>query len=275
MPDRDAISLPDTYDQKIFEESDTEEPISGIFSFPRGAKAGTFLHDVLEHLDFAEAEPNVMKALVADKLREYGFESHWMDTIFNTITNVLNVPLDPETKDLRCSCIQNRDRLNELEFYFPVKSISQEKLNKIFKTDLRYQLPAEFTETIERLQFSPTRGFMKGFIDLVFQWRDRFYLVDWKSNFLGGRIEDYGKVSLTRVMKKELYVLQYYIYTLALDQYLRLKMPDYQYEKHFGGVYYIFLRGVDPEMGPDFGIYKDVPSPELISALREGLIDKT
>jgi len=70
-----------------------------------------------------------------------------------------------------------------------------------------------------------------------------------------------------------LYTLQYYIYTLALDQYLRLRMPGYRYEQHFGGVYYIFLRGVDSEMGPDFGIYRDVPSPDLIRALREGLIE--
>jgi exodeoxyribonuclease V beta subunit len=273
LPDRDAISLPETYDQKDFEESDTEEPISGIFSFPRGAKAGTFLHGVLEHLDFTEAEPNVMKALVADKLREYRFESSWLDIICGTITTILNAPIDPETEELKFSCVQNTDRLNELEFYFPLKPISQEKLNMILKTDSRYQLPAGFPETIERLQFSPIRGFMKGFMDLVFQWQDRFYLVDWKSNFLGGRIEDYDQVSLTQVMKKEGYVLQYCIYTLALDQYLRLRMADYHYEKHFGGVYYIFLRGVYPEMGPDFGIYRDVPSPELMSALREGLIE--
>jgi len=73
-------------------------------------------------------------------------------------------------------------------------------------------------------------------------------------------------------MKKEGYILQYTIYTLALDQYLRLRMPGYRYEKHFGGVYYIFLRGVDSKMGSNFGIYRDRPSPERIGALREGLM---
>jgi len=288
LPDRDAISLPDACDQKDFQELDTEEPVLDIFSFPRGAKPGTFLHDVLEHLDFAEGEPAFMKALVADKLREYKFESYWLDIICGTITTVLNAPLDPGSEDLKFSCIQNRDRLNELEFYFPLKSISPEKLERLFQANMGHQpvyggsssthgadlrFPGGPPETIERLQFSPIRGFMKGFMDLVFQWRDRFYLVDWKSNFLGSRIEDYGQALLTMAMKKELYTLQYYIYTLALDQYLRLRMPGYRYEKHFGGVYYIFLRGVDSKMGPDFGIYRDVPSPELISALREGLIE--
>jgi exodeoxyribonuclease V beta subunit len=177
--------------------------------------------------------------------------------------------------------------LNEMEFYFPLKSISPEKLERLFQANRGHQPGADGSssttaadlpyrggppETIDRLQFSPTRGFMRGFMDLVFQWRDRFYLVDWKSNFLGSRTEDYGPVALALAMKKECYNLQYTIYTLALDQYLRLRMPGYRYEKHFGGVYYIFLRGVDPKMGSDFGIYRDLLSPERIGALREGLM---
>jgi len=73
-------------------------------------------------------------------------------------------------------------------------------------------------------------------------------------------------------MDRESYVLQYIIYTVALDQYLRLRQPGYRYERDFGGVYYIFLRGVDPGKGPDFGVYKDRPSHELINILREELI---
>jgi len=115
---------------------------------------------------------------------------------------------------------------------------------------------------------------MRGFMDLVFQWQGRFYLVDWKSNFLGPKIEDYGRNALAHIMKQEFYILQYHIYLLALDQYLRLRMPDYTYEEHFGGVFYIFLRGVRPDAGPDFGIYRDVPSEELIHSLREGLIER-
>jgi len=98
-------------------------------------------------------------------------------------------------------------------------------------------------------------------------------LVDWKSNFLVESPKDYNQESMASAMKKECYVLQYTIYTLALDQYLRLRMPGYSYKKHFGGVYYIFLRGVNPGMGPEFGIYRDLPSPELIQGLREGLME--
>ena len=95
----------------------------------------------------------------------------------------------------------------------------------------------EFPERIERLDFSPIKGFMKGFIDMVFQYQGRFYLVDWKSNYLGNRVEDYGQEKLKEVMENEFYVLQYHIYSLALHQYLKTRILDYDYERHFGKVY--------------------------------------
>jgi exodeoxyribonuclease V beta subunit len=273
LPDRDVIGPPDEPDENASEISETDGELSGIYSFPKGAKAGTFFHDILEHLDFAHSESAVMETLVAEKLKGYGFESHWLDTICATLRKILTVPLDPKSGDLTLSCIQNDDRLNEMEFYFPLKVVFPEKLKQIFQQNSKHQLLTNFPQSLERLQFAPTKGFMRGFMDLVFRWHDRYYLVDWKSNFLGGRIEKYNQPSLALEMEKEFYFLQYTIYTLALDQYLRLRLPDYHYETHFGAVYYIFLRGVDPEMGPDYGIYRDRPAPNLIAALNKELID--
>ena len=113
---------------------------------------------------------------------------------------------------------------------------------------------------------------MKGYIDLVFRKSDKYYLVDWKSNFLGDRPEDYGQEALARAMMHDCYVLQYHLYTLALDRYLALRLPGYSYKKHFGGLFYIFLRGVDAHMGSDFGVFRALPSPQLIDRLREVMI---
>jgi exodeoxyribonuclease V beta subunit len=135
------------------------------------------------------------------------------------------------------------------------------------------KIPGDFPERIERLHFSPVRGFMKGFVDMVFQFEGRFYLVDWKSNSLGSRIEDYGQEALAEIMKEAFYILQYHIYATALNQYLHVRLPAYNYETHFGGIYYIFLRGVDPDRGPDFGIFRDRPSEKLINELCATLID--
>ena len=111
-------------------------------------------------------------------------------------------------------------------------------------------------------------------MDMVFRFQERFYLVDWKSNFLGTKVEDYGQEALSLAMKEEFYILQFHLYAVALNQYLRLRLPGYSYESHFGGVYYIFLRGVDPERGPDFGIYRHRPSAELINQLCTNLISQ-
>lgn len=267
MADRDAIYLPATYDQTAPEQRTAEEVPSGIFAFPRGTKPGTFLHDIFEHLDFAQKDMTPMQKLVADKLKEYGFELTWQETLCNMIRNVLSVPLEPSRIDFTLSRIENKDRINELEFYFPLKSISPKKLTRMFQEYAGHKLPADFPERIERLRFSPVRGFMKGFIDMVFHFDGRFYLVDWKSNFLGTRVEDYGHKAMAAAMEETFYILQYHIYTVAIHKYLKLRLPGYNYKTHFGGIYYIFLRGVDTDRGPDFGIYRDRPSEALINEL--------
>jgi len=284
LADHDAIGLParhrsgkeggpEPYDQMIFERSTIEEEPSGIFAFPRGAKAGTLMHDIFEHLDFAQSDATIMEQVVADKLQVYGFEITWQKTLCDMIKKTLSLPLDRGRKDFILSRIENKDRLNELEFYFPLKFVSPKKLKIIFAKHAGPELAADFPERIERLAFAPVRGFMKGFMDMVFQFEGRFYLVDWKSNFLGSRVEDYGQGALAAAMGEGFYVLQYYIYTLALDQYLRLRLPGYSYKKDFGGVFYVFLRGVDPARGTDFGIFRDRPPEELINELSRNLID--
>ena len=65
------------------------------------------------------------------------------------------------------------------------------------------------------------------------------------------------------------YVLQYHIYTVALHRYLRTRLPNYDYEKHFGGVYYLFIKGMNKSLGPGNGIFRDRPSIELITRLDE------
>jgi exodeoxyribonuclease V beta subunit len=272
LADRDPSVPGDADDQTMMEAPSLHEEPSGIFAFPRGTRAGTCLHSILEHLDFTQEDAPAMKRLVTDKLREYGFESSWCDTLLVMLKKVLSACLDPLGKGFTLSHIGRDARLNELEFYFPLQSISPKKLKDIFQRHGDAGLREDFPEWLERLQFTPVRGFMKGFIDLVFQFQGRFFLVDWKSNLLGTKVQDYNQEALAAAMEEAFYILQYHLYALALHQYLRLRLPGYRYEEHFGGVYYVFLRGVDPEMGPDYGLFRDRPSKELVEALCAGLL---
>ncbi|MBW1887003.1 MAG: exodeoxyribonuclease V subunit beta, partial [Deltaproteobacteria bacterium] len=275
MADRDVIRRVDGHDQRNFKDFVVEEEPSGIFSFPKGAKAGIFLHDLFENLDFMEKDRSETENLVAAKLEEHGFDPTWQETLCRMIRKVLSIPLDPENRHFTLSQIKNEDRLNELEFYFPLKRISPKSVKRVMTKYLHPESPRGFPERIGRLDFSPVRGFMKGFMDMVFRFEGRFYLVDWKSNFLGRRVEDYDRESLAAAMEEEFYILQYHLYTVALDQYLHVRLPGYNYDKHFGGVYYLFLRGIDPDKGVDFGVYRDKPSGELINELCSHLIDRS
>jgi exodeoxyribonuclease V beta subunit len=271
-PEHVSVDSPDHDEAPAGDGKVPEEEPSGIFAFPRGARPGVLLHDIFENLDFSGKNGLSVKKLVGEKLRQYGFEMKWEETLCDMIDKVLAVPLLPGKNGLTLSSVTMKDRLSELEFYFPLEPTTPKKLKEIFARYDDTGIPAGFPDRIEDLNFQPAQGFMKGFMDLVFQFEGRFYLVDWKSNFLGYRVPDYGPEAIAAEMKEQFYILQYHLYVVALSQYLKLRIPDYEYDRHFGGVFYIFLRGVGPERGPEYGVYRGRPEKGLMDVLCESLI---
>ena len=244
---------------------------TGITDFPAGARAGTFFHAVFETLDFMQPDS---RAVVSRKLQEFGFDPSWTEPVCRMIADVLAIPLFEGVSVLHLGKVGIGQRVSEMEFCFPLNPVTPDLLEEIFE---RHRMPSRMEDApaadgIERLRFAPTRGFMKGFIDLVFEHNRRYYLVDWKSNRLGASPEAYRRDQLRIAMREHHYDLQYHIYTLALHQYLRLRVPGYEYDRDFGGVCYVFLRGVSRERGPDFGIFSNRPEPQLVHALGEALI---
>ena len=243
-----------------------------ISSFPRGARAGSFFHDIFEHYDFAGNQTDHLERLVADKLQQYGYETQWQKTICRAISTVLGISLGSNLAQFRLASLKAADRINEMEFYFPLNPVTPAKLTKAFKKFGHRNLFGQFPARLERLSFAPSSGFMKGYIDLVFCCQGHFYLLDWKSNYLGPTHDHYNQSALQQIMETNFYILQYHIYALALHQYLRYQQPDYRYEKDFGGIYYIFIRGVNKLKGPEHGVFFDRPDPALIHSLGHTLI---
>ncbi len=243
-----------------------------INDFPRGARAGIFFHSVLEQLDFTRSDSEYRDRLIRDNLRSNGFDPQWLETVRTALERVLSTPLRQGKGDLILGDITPRERMNELAFTYPLKPFNRYQLQDVFARNRGSCIPREFPLQLERLDFSPTGGFLKGFIDLVFQHKGRFFLLDWKSNDLGRQPTDYHIDKLHTVMGASYYILQYCLYTLALHRYLALCQPDYNYTEHFGGVFYVFIRGVDPKMGSAYGIYHDRPNAGLIEALDRTLI---
>jgi exodeoxyribonuclease V beta subunit len=234
-----------------------ELPTSGIFAFPRGAKPGTCLHKILEKLEFTQWNQPPANALVREQLHAHGLpEAEFTNLLVEMLGKVMTAPLDPNIPSLTLAKITAAQRLHELEFYFPLQRISPEMIQKVLQ---EHPLPGvDDADSREPggFSFAPVQGMLKGFIDLVFEFEGRYYLVDWKSNWLGNRVEDYGPAALAGEIRRRHYYFQYQLYTAALDRYLRLRLPGYRYDQHFGGVYYLFLRGIDPAR-PGFGIYRD------------------
>ena len=235
-----------------------------IGAFPRGARSGTCLHTLFERLDFSRGEREPLEKLVRRTLTGHGLDAErWTPTVADWVQQILTTPLNAD--GLQLATVTPDRRINELEFYYPLAQLRVETLRQVL-TRHGYAV-GPFQDMLDRLHFSPVRGYMKGFIDLVFESDGRFYLVDYKSNWLGAEPAAYRQESLTEVMARESYVLQYLIYTVAVHRYLRLRVADYNYARHFGGVYYLFLRGMDPALGAESGVFHDRPTPTLIMAL--------
>ena len=252
-----------------------EPPAFGIFAFPGGAKPGTCLHKILEKLEFNQWNQPPANALVQEQLHAHGLPAtEFTNVLVETLGKVMTAPLDPGIPGLSLSKITPAQRLNELEFYFPLQRISPDMLRALLR---EHSIPgADDASSAEPGGFSfvPVQGMLKGFIDLVFEFEGRYYLVDWKSNLLGTRVEDYGPAALAGEIRRRHYYFQYQLYTAALDRYLRLRLPGYRYEQHFGGVYYLFLRGIDPAR-PGYGIYRDRLEESFVRRLNNLLTGST
>jgi len=246
------------------------ESAEGIFAFPAGARAGRFFHSLFESLDFG-SDDGAIESLVASRLKEHRLGAEWTGDVCAMVRRVLAAPLDPDRPELNLARIPAGDRLCELEFHYPLRRITPRVLKEIFARR-RAGVFSRFPARLEGLEFAPVRGFMRGFIDMVFRFGGRFHLLDWKSNLLGNRLEDYGPAEIAKAMAGENYILQYHIYAVALNRYLRLRVPGYDYSRHFGGVYYVFLRGMDPAAEPGRGVFRDLPGRDLVEELDEKLI---
>ncbi|MFI8482102.1 exodeoxyribonuclease V subunit beta [Pseudomonas sp. NPDC078700] len=243
-PDRDGLVIPDA-----------SEPGSGFYGFPRGARAGTCLHAILE--DWAHNKAPLAE-LVEPALSGHGISSDWSEVALNHLQQVLDTDLDGS--GLTLTTLAGARRLPELGFTFPVTRLDVQRLRAIL-TDPAYGLAEPMREAAARLEFDSLQGFLKGFIDLTFEYQGRWYIADYKSNWLGPDASFYSGERLVQALAREHYYLQYLIYLVALRLFLRQRLSDFSSEQ-IGGAYYLFLRGM-----PSAGVYFSRPSDELLDAL--------
>lgn len=245
-------------DPELFGEGEEKVPEvkkhegRSILDFPAGAAAGTALHAVFEEINF-KSDDNF--EIISEVLEKYNLRySEDDEDMTSWVQECINEVLDSSVFDGKAlRDIEPDEILTEMEFFFEINDFQTQKINELFNGNISVpQISAE--------------GFIHGFIDLVFRLDGKYYIVDWKSNKLGDRKEEYTDKAVKTEMKKHNYIFQYMLYASALDRHLSVNSGGYSFERDFGGVSYVFLRG------PAF--YNDLPDKKLFekfnSILRGG-----
>ena len=240
-----------------------------IFSFPRGADAGNCIHWIFEHADFTGTDMSLNDDVIVQGLRRYGFPESWSGALSRMVTAVLDAPLGDQGPGPRLRDAGRDDRLHEMEFMVPLEALTPGALRDILPPPGASAVTEDMREAFRSVTFSEVKGYLRGFIDLIFRHEGRYYIVDWKSNHLGNSVEAYSRERMMQEMKRHNYYLQYYIYTAALHRYLTLRQPGYRYADHFGGVRYVFVRGVSGS--GDTGIFRDCPPEDSIVRLSDAM----
>src|SRR5699024_10408425 len=197
---KDDPDLPD-YDQyaenKVVPFTETEaNSEQTIFSFPKGPQPGTCIHNIFEELDFSA--PQKAGLLIEEKLRASGIDTEWKPVVSQMLKTVAEKPLLTGRNDLKLSAIKPEHQLAEMEFYYRNDDISSRKLLSIIRGQSGGSPGPGSTAAA---------GFLKGFIDLTFKFDGKYYILDYKTNYLGDSVADYSLPKLRQEMHTTLYDL--------------------------------------------------------------------
>ena len=239
-----------------------EQPVNNVFSFPRGAKHGTFLHELFEEIDFQDSPAEKLVPWLTERLTINHYEpvEEWASIVSEWISHILAHRLAAsEYPDLSLSQLSSAQKKVEMQFFIPMQPIDASSINQL----ITHYDPLSARAGL--LQFNQVQGMLKGFIDLTFEYQGQYFVLDYKSNYLGDSLADYSEQAMADAIVEHRYDFQYQLYTLALHRLLKSRLVDYDYEQHIGGVFYTFLRGMQGEHNA--GSYFTKPTFELIDKL--------
>jgi len=240
------------------ERGAVEDSVSN--EMPSGVRFGNLVHEALEKFAFADlARGRVERETLEQMISSYRFSidpDGFLALLKRTVTTPL-LPADELVDPLRLAEIPGGRMVKEMEFTLHLEPLSTTLFNDILAS----------VPTFTRLSGKDIEGYLNGFIDLVCEYDDRYYVIDYKTNNLGPE-EGYQHKGLLRAMQSHNYGLQYWIYTLVVHRYLKSRLKGYRYQSHFGGIMYLFVRGMNP-VKPGYSVYFDRPEEQKLNLLDE------
>ncbi len=226
----------------------TEQP-----TLPKGAHTGNVLHDLLEKSRFSSLAQRLdISEQRNATCQRYGLKTEHPEVIDELLYHTVKTPLHPEDNHFCLANLDERCCLKELPFYLRITELETQQINSILQE----------SPTFQPLSNKQMQGFLTGFIDLIFIYQERYYVLDYKSNALN----DYQLPNLITAMREHNYGLQYWIYSVVLHRYLQNRLSNYDYAKHFGGVRYLFLRGMQADVAMS-GVFSERPDETTLNEL--------
>lgn len=234
-----------------------------LHKFPRGPGPGTFLHGLLEWagkqgFDTAAKDRETLNDMLWRRVQLRGWQA-WQEPLAGWLSALLTTPLPLAAPTPQSVALNELESYQvELEFWFAAKRVNTQAIDALVSKHL---LPG-----VERpaLDADTLNGMLKGFIDLAFEHQGRFYVLDWKSNYLGPNDSAYEPEALRHALLAKRYDLQAALYLLAMHRLLKARLPDYDPHQHLGGSMTVFLRG---SRSPGRGVVGEPAPVELIEAL--------
>ncbi|MDX3905436.1 MAG: exodeoxyribonuclease V subunit beta [Pigmentiphaga sp.] len=235
---------------------------AGLHRFPRGPGPGTFLHGLCEWagaegFGAVAAEPDRIADAVARRCNRRGWET-WITPLTRWLSNLLGQRLPLHGGRSAVTLAGLRAYQVEMEFWFESRHVDVGRIDALVR---RHVLPGMPRPALEPAMLN---GMFKGFMDLAFEHEGRYYVADYKSNWLGPADGAYTAEAMQAEILAKRYDLQYVLYLLALHRQLAARMADYDYDRHMGGALYLFLRAT---RAPSHGVYFDSPPRVLIEGL--------
>ena len=238
--------------------------LAGVHAFARGPQAGTFLHGLLEWAGqqgfaAAAADRALLAAQVRRRLQRVPAWQPWEDMLTGWLLQVLTQPLHSAVLPVSLPALADLQQYQvEMGFMLAVNGIDLPGLDAWVRANTLDGAPRP------ALLPGQLNGMLKGFIDLVFVHEGRYFVLDYKSNWLGSTDAAYRPETMAAAVLAHRYELQYLFYVLALHRLLKVRLPDYDYDRHVGGALYLFLRGMS---APSGGVFAARPSREVIETL--------
>lgn len=231
------------------------EPHDPRFRFQRGANGGNCLHMILEYLDprFDASKPEKWTKTFAKQMASHGISDVEPDHMLPWFQDIMAAPL-PDGGSL--AGLKFHARVRELEFHL---SLRDERIDGAALVSRLQQSGIAIPELHQTLAIR----YLKGFIDLVYEHNGKFYVADYKSNYLGDGLQHYTVDAMKDSMTHSGYWLQAALYLVALHRYLQVRKPDYDIQRHLGGACYLYLRGMS-QATDQLGIVHWQPEPQLI-----------